>query len=219
MIRMPIQQPHRLFGQLASRTTWWRLRQELSAPSLVKKSTNGHLTEILPIMEPTQRRPTAFAQLFDVSCGPPGIEEVISAAPGYKTPQTADWVDLLPEEAVERLADALKLPGVYMRSWSAGWPVDESDEGRGGASEDAADEAPAEKLDVEARIMLPSVQSGTRDRALEIAMQRAHERWGVVPTEDAVPADVMSPQEFAELLMESVKQARNESLWTRAAGG
>jgi hypothetical protein len=136
-----------------------------------------------------------------------------------KPPHAKDWEALLPEEALERLATTLTLPGVVNRSWSDGWPVSETHSGDTGLLDDSDDgtEAEVDPPKTEAQIRLPSVQTSTRGRALEIARRRAKERWGITPTEDSFPGEVGDPAEWAEMLKQAVVQVRNENAWARAA--
>jgi hypothetical protein len=137
---------------------------------------------------------------------------------GRDAPRATDWEALLPEEALERLATVLTLPGVVGRSWSTGWHVAETygdDKGLVGDSDDDA-EAEVDAPRTEARITLPSVQASTRTRALEIAIRRAQERWGITPTEDWFPGEVGDPAEWAEMLKQAVVQVRNENAWAKA---
>lgn len=137
---------------------------------------------------------------------------------GRDTPTTRDGEALLPEEALECLASALKLPGVIRRSWSKGWPASEprDDDHHPLGSDEDIGASGAEDIPKEPRIVLPSVQDSTHARALEIAGQWAQERWGVTPTEEWFPADVADPAEYAEMLKQAVVRVRNEDAWTRA---
>lgn len=102
------------------------------------------------------------------------------------------WEPLLPEEALERLAHALRLPGVIGCSphWAAvdgsnvsGEPVEEL------AVDPEVEPQDQEHLAREQMVRLPSVMPENRDQAMELARRYAEAKWGFQPSADFFPLD------------------------------
>ena len=129
------------------------------------------------------------------------------AGPRTVKPPTS-WEPLLPEEAVERLAEALRLPGVVRTSPK--WEKKGGDDGETGADGDGGDGTPdgdGEVGDdvaqedghlVETFLALPSVMPGTRAQVLEIVEKIVRALHGFTLTEDFVPAEVVSVEQVVE---------------------
>jgi hypothetical protein len=106
------------------------------------------------------------------------------------------WEPLVPEEAIERLAEALRLPGVL--GFTPKW-IDEVD-GR--------DQRVRQGGHDEAWISLPRVMPHTRDAVMEKARDIAKAKWGIRPSTDFFPADVASVEEWAEIIGIATKWVR-----------
>lgn len=139
----------------------------------------------------------------------------LSGSRTQKPPRS--WEPLLPEEAIERLAEALRLPGVL--SFSPRWvkgssgeseptPQDSDgpDEGDEGEEEDRPDEAQGERW-----VPLPSVMPENRDAVMEKASAIAKQKWGFRPTTDFFPADRAPVEEFIEIINFATKVVRLQS--------
>lgn len=117
------------------------------------------------------------------------------AGPGTRKPPTS-WEPLLPEEAIEHLAEALRLPGVL--SVSPKW-----------IEEPGVDE-PADAEDEEAGrpenwIRLPSVAPHKRDEIMEVASALAKAKWGIATSTESFPADVAPVGEWAQVIDTATK--------------
>ena len=115
--------------------------------------------------------------------------------PGADEPN--NWVRLSPEEAYERFAAGLALPGIAKVRWSNnGWVTTRTSEppSKTGGSGDWID--------------LPAVRGPIRDEARQIAADIAWAKWGVRPDEDGFPADIADPRDWADLLKFGVVVAR-----------
>lgn len=123
------------------------------------------------------------------------------------------WEPLLPEEAIERLAEALRLPGVWAispkwitKSDGDGQPADQDGEGDG----DGVEEGDGQEGDgrSERFIALDSVMPETRDEVMEQASRIAEAKWGITPSPVFFPADVASVEEWATTIRDSTKVVR-----------
>jgi hypothetical protein len=129
--------------------------------------------------------------------------------PGTEAP--TQWVPLMPEEAIERVAEVLELPGPQRVSpqWgdSGDGYEDDHDGGPTDPNTDSAEEESKEGWE-SPFISLPPVQRGTRDEVLELAEEMAREKWGFTPTTEWFPADEASTEEWADMLKEAVETVR-----------
>ena len=127
------------------------------------------------------------------------------AGPRTIKPPTS-WEPLLPEEAIERLAEALRLPGVVRTS-----PKWEKKKGGGGEEGDASDvvgsdgtfedDSPQrDGAEIEPYLALPTVMPGTRAQAMEIADKIVWARHGFRLSEDFIPAEKASVQEIVDYI-------------------
>lgn len=99
------------------------------------------------------------------------------------------WQKLCPEEALERLALALALPGVVRARWSDnGWiPIPSGD--------------PEPSLvNGENWITLPGVGRERHDNIRQRATELARERWSLTPSKHGFPTDLVDPKEWAKLI-------------------
>ena len=117
------------------------------------------------------------------------------SGPKTRKPPTS-WEALLPEEAIERLGVALRLPGVVRVSPK--WDQDDANEsGFEISEEDPPEDAPRSP---ESYMALPSVMPGTREQVLEIVDQIVHARHGFTPSEDFLPTDQISTEEMVSYI-------------------
>ncbi len=117
------------------------------------------------------------------------------AGPRTRKPPTS-WEPLLPEEAIERLAEALRLPGVLAVSpeWIKDPGVDEPAEAEG-----------EEVARPEKWIRLPSVMPHKKDEIMEVATAIAKAKWDIRVSTDFFPADVAPVGEWAEVIDRATK--------------
>lgn len=109
--------------------------------------------------------------------------------------EPTNWARLCSQEALERLAASVRLPGVKRTRWSDhGWrPRLEVVRGGSGPTEEW--------------LALPGVSRALHDRVRELAVEEAHRRYGVTPGEDGVPVDRLAPQVWAALVNEKMREA------------
>jgi len=144
------------------------------------------------------------------------------AGPRTRMPPLS-WEPLMPEEAIERLAVALGLPGPYRisPSWIGerddyGGPEadprassDDNDPSESGGNDEregtgeAKQERPAERW-----IRLPPVSPDIRDEVMDLAVRVAQERWGVTPTTTFFPADIGPVEEWVTVIEGCVRAVR-----------
>ena len=111
-----------------------------------------------------------------------------------------NWQRLCPEEALERLGQALALPGARRARWSDhGWPTGNSDK--------PLDDPRAQ----EAWIPLPGVGHARHDEVRQLAVEMAFARWGATPSKHGFPTDVVSASDWAETVQSADKIVRARS--------
>jgi hypothetical protein len=108
--------------------------------------------------------------------------------------EPSSWERLCSDEALERLAASLSLPGIRQARWSDhGWPSRLTVVNSAGAQEQW--------------IALPGVSPDIHDQARQLAADEAQRRWGVTPGDHGVAVDRIPAQDWADLLTSKVAEA------------
>lgn len=116
------------------------------------------------------------------------------AGPRTTKPPLA-WEPLMPEEALERLVYALRLPGVgrYSPQW---------------AHHSEAESVPKAEGRGEKWLALPSVWPQIQGEVIDLAARMAEERWGFRPSSDYFPADRAPIEEWAAIIRDATNAVR-----------
>lgn len=118
------------------------------------------------------------------------------------------WEPLLPEEALERLADALRLPGVAGISpcWAA-----KGDKAADQSGEDGRDGEPDEDDDSggpEPFLSLPASMPENQEEVWALTRRIAKAKWGVDLSPEYAPVDLVSVAEVVEAIIFATKAFR-----------
>lgn len=118
------------------------------------------------------------------------------------------WEPLLPEEALERLADALRLPGVAGISpkWAA-----EADQAADQSEEDGRDDERDEDDESdgpEPFLSLPAPMPENQEEVWALTRKIAKAKWGVDLSPEYAPVDVVSVAEVVEAIIFAMKAFR-----------
>jgi hypothetical protein len=125
------------------------------------------------------------------------------SGPRTRKPPTS-WEPLMPEEAVERLAQALSLPGVV--SCTPGWI----------AAQDR--DRDATRLS-RPWLSLPSLMDSNRETVWDLARRIAKGKWGVILCEEFVPPKSVSVYDVVEVIEQATRVWRRMCNNSDASGG